>query len=286
MRDDLDEVRRDWERLAADDPLWAVLMMPGTRHGGWSTDDFLRTGRMEVDASLRHLRSLTRLRRLRRVLDFGSGPGRTTQALADHADEVVGVDAAGSMLELARRIDQTDGRVAYVQNTADDLSMFDDQSFDLVYSSLVLQHLPPDPARTFLGELARVLRPGGALVVQVATTPTASVKGLLARFAPYRLLRIAQRRLLRYPAPMRMHGITAAEVERIVSPYDVRVLDRVDDANEYGGHWTHHRYFAVRRSATAALAVAPEDARPALAGRDRRPRPTEGPVRRLGPAVS
>lgn len=246
MQDDLDEVRRDWERLGADDPLWAVLMMPGTRNGGWSMDDFLRTGRVEVDAALRHLRSLTRLRRLRRVLDFGSGAGRTTQALADYADEVVGVDAAGSMIELARRIDRTDGRCAFVHNTDDDLSRFDTQSFDLAYSSLVLQHLPPESARGFLDELARVVRPGGALVVQVATAPTTSLKGLLFRFAPHRLLRFGQRQLLRYPAPMRMHGIGATEIEEIVARHDSAVLDRVEDPS-YGGHWTYHRYFAVRQ---------------------------------------
>jgi SAM-dependent methyltransferase len=245
LHDNLDEVRRDWERLGADDPLWAVLMMPGTRHGGWSVDDFLRTGRLEVEAALRHLRALTRLRRLRQALDFGSGAGRTTQALADHADEVIGVDAAESMLELARKLDRTDGRCAFVQNTRDDLSMFETESFDLVYSSLVLQHLPPASARSFLDELMRLVRPGGALVVQVATAPTLSVKGQLFRFAPRFLLRFGQRHVLRYPAPMRMHGIDRSEVAEIVTRYDGTVLDRVEDRT-YGGHWTYHRYFAVR----------------------------------------
>jgi SAM-dependent methyltransferase len=245
LQDNLEEVRRDWERLGAEDPLWAVLMMPGTRRGGWSVDDFLRTGRLEVDAALRHLRSLTRLRRLRQALDFGSGAGRITQALADHADEVVGVDAADSMLDLARKLDQTGGRCAWVRNTRDDLSIFDSESFDLVYSSLVLQHLPPRAARVFLGELMRVVRPGGALVVQVATSPTVSVKGLMFRYAPRPVLRFGQRWLLRYPAPMRMHGIGSAEVEGIVGGYDGTVLDRVQDPT-YGGHWTYHRYFAVR----------------------------------------
>jgi len=246
VHEGLDEVRRDWERLGADDPLWAVLMMPGTRHGGWSLDDFLRTGRVEVDTALDRLRSLTRPGPLRRVLDFGSGAGRTTQALAEHADRVVGVDAAASMLEVARRIDRSEGRCEFVQCTGDDLSMFESETFDLAYSSLVLQHLPPASARVFLGELARVVRPGGALVVQVATAPTRSVKGLLFRFAPRRLLRFGQRRLLGYPAPMRMHGMSASEFESAVAAYGVEVLDRVEDAT-YGGHWTYHRYFAVRR---------------------------------------
>jgi SAM-dependent methyltransferase len=246
VREGLEQVRRDWERLGADDPLWAVLMMPGTRNGGWSVDDFLRTGRLEVEAALRHLHCLTRPRRMCRALDFGSGAGRTTQALADHADAVIGVDAAESMLDLARRLDRTGGRCRFVHNTGDDLSMFESASFDLVYSSLVLQHLPPESARSFLGELARVLRPGGALIVQVATTPTRSLKGMVFRYAPLPLLRFGQRRLLGYPAPMRMHGMAAAEATTILAAHDVDVLDRVADPT-YGGHWTYHRYFAMRR---------------------------------------
>jgi SAM-dependent methyltransferase len=246
VREGLEQVRRDWEQLGADDPLWAVLMMPGTRNGRWSVDDFLRTGRLEVAAALRHLRCLTRPPRLGRALDFGSGAGRTTQALADHVDTVIGVDAAESMLELARRLDTTGGRCQFIRNIRDDLSMFGSASFDLVYSSLVLQHLPPDSARIFLGELARVLRPGGALIVQVATTPTRSVKGVLFRYAPLPLLRFGQRRLLGYPAPMRMHGMAAADVTTILGGHDVEILDRVADPS-YGGHWTYHRYYAVRR---------------------------------------
>jgi 2-polyprenyl-3-methyl-5-hydroxy-6-metoxy-1,4-benzoquinol methylase len=246
VHDGLEQVRRDWERLGAEDPLWAVLMMPGTRHGGWTVDDFLRTGRIEVGASLAHLRSLTCPPRMCRAMDFGSGAGRTTQALADHVDTVVGVDAAESMIELARRLDETDGRCQFVHNTRDDLSMFETGSFDLVYSSLVLQHLPPTSARIFLGELARVVRPGGVLIVQVASTPTRSMKGWLFRYAPQPVLRFGQRRLLGYPAPMRMHGIRSAEVGAILAAHDVDVLDRVEDPS-YGGHWSYHRYFAVRR---------------------------------------
>jgi SAM-dependent methyltransferase len=246
VHEGLDEVRRDWERLGAEDPLWAVLMMPGTRHGGWRLDDFLRTGRVEVGTALDHLRSLGSLPPLRHVLDFGAGVGRTTQALAEHADRVVGVDAATSMLEVARRVDRSGGRCEFVPTTGDDLAMFESASFDLVYSSLVLQHLPPASARVLLGELARVVRPGGALIVQVATAPTRSVKGFLFRYAPRRLLRFGQRHLLGYPAPMRMHGMSASEFDAAVAAYDVQVIDRVEDTT-YGGHWTYHRYFAVRR---------------------------------------
>jgi SAM-dependent methyltransferase len=243
--DHLDEVRRDWERLGAEDPLWAVLMKPGTRHGGWDTDEFLATGRAEVDAALDRLKQLAPGLALHRVLDFGCGAGRTAQALRRHSDAVVGVDVSAPMLKMARQLDVSHG-CEFVLNERPDLETFDDGHFDLAYSSLVLQHLPPADARTFLAELGRVVRPGGAVVVQVATRPTGSFKGWLFRWAPRRLLRFGQRRILGYPAPMRMHAINADDVAAALAPYGGQVV-AVEEDTTYGGHWTYHRYFAVKR---------------------------------------
>lgn len=246
MGSGLDEVRRDWERLGSEDPLWAVLMRPGTRHGRWDADEFLATGRAEVDLAIGHLADISPTDPLARALDFGCGAGRVTQALAAHVDAVVGVDVSAPMLDAARALDRTGGRCTFVLNEHDDLRDFADGEFDLVYSSLVLQHLPPDAARVFLSEFARVVRPGGAIVVQVASEPTRSTKGLLFRYAPHRLLRFGQRALLRYPAPMRMHGISADDLTGALAPHGVDVVDVVEDTT-YGGHWTYHRYFAAKR---------------------------------------
>jgi 2-polyprenyl-3-methyl-5-hydroxy-6-metoxy-1,4-benzoquinol methylase len=173
----LDEVRRDWERLGSEDPLWAVLMRPGTRHGGWDEGAFLATGRTEADVALAHLAAICPTTPLTRALDFGCGAGRLSQGLAAHADVVVGIDVSASMLETARRLDRTAGRCTFVLNTHDDLRDVDDGSFDLVYSSLVLQHLPSDAAQRFLAEFGRVVRPGGATIVQVASEPTRRPRG-------------------------------------------------------------------------------------------------------------
>ena len=73
------------------------------------------------------------------------------------------------MLAEARRLDRSGGRCRFVLNTEPDLAFLADGSVDLVYSSLVLQHLPPGYARRYLAEFARVLAPGGAAVFQVVT---------------------------------------------------------------------------------------------------------------------
>lgn len=241
---DLSDVQKDWTKLGEDDPLWAVLIKPGTRHGKWDIDEFLRTGQAEVDDSLAHLQSLGGGERLERVLDFGSGAGRLSQALARHVDSVTGVDISAPMIETARRLNRA-GNCEFVLNQKDDLGLFADDTFDLVYSSLVIQHLPRAAGIGFLKEMSRVLRPGGALVVQVATKPTFSFKGLLFRWAPKPLLRWAQTKLLGYPAPMLMQAISDKLFTESVGSA-VEVLDTVAD-DFYGGHWVYHRHFAVKR---------------------------------------
>ena len=250
MSDGLDQVRRDWETLGAADPLWAVLMKPGTRHGGWDPDEFLATGRAEVDAAHQPPPRPRPHDQLTRVLDFGCGAGRLTQALATPRDRVIGLDVSTPMLDVARRLDRSDGRCEFVLNTARRPVDFDDGQFDLVYSSLVLQHLPPAAARAFLAEFARVVRPGGAIVVQVAASRLATSRACCFGMPRATCCASASAELLRYPAPMRMEGMTARRLRRRRRAGRVEVLDVVEDTT-YGGHWTYHRYFAdARASAT------------------------------------
>jgi hypothetical protein len=45
---------------------------------------------------------------------------------------------------------------------------------------------------------------------------------------------------------MRMHAINADDVAAALAPYGGQVV-AVDEDTTYGGHWTYHRYFAVKR---------------------------------------
>ncbi|HZC31292.1 MAG TPA: methyltransferase domain-containing protein, partial [Gaiellaceae bacterium] len=111
-------------------------------------------------------RTLRRVRVGREAaLDFGCGVGRLTQALASRFDRVVGVDVSVRMVEIARRLNSYDN-VEYVVN-AEPALPFPDESFDFVYSMVVLQHMPPALGRGYIAELVRMLRAGGTLVFQV-----------------------------------------------------------------------------------------------------------------------
>ena len=49
---DLDHLRRVWQTLGRDDPLWAVLSQADKRGRRWKPDEFLATGRAEVETQL------------------------------------------------------------------------------------------------------------------------------------------------------------------------------------------------------------------------------------------
>ena len=249
----LDDLEADWSRLGAEDPLWAVYVAPDTRGGRWDVDEFFALGRREVDGVFAQIARLGLNPGRRLALDFGCGVGRLSAALADHVDQVIGVDIAQSMLTTARDLGRGGDRVRYVLNTAPDLAFVESGSVDVVYSSLVLQHLPADLARGYLAEFARVLAPDGVAAFQVASRPTRSVKGLVFRLAPWPVIAWAQRRLLGYPAPMRMTPLSRDDVETAIAvagagPQDrpgLAVVAAIED-DSYGGHWHYTRYLVAR----------------------------------------
>jgi len=163
-------LRMVWERLAREDPFWAVLMAPEKAGNQWKIDEFFATGVREVDDSIgrlaQHLPALPR----QRALDFGCGAGRLTQALGRHYEQVTGVDVAAGMVELAKRHNPTPGRVSFVHNPRSDLRRFDSDHFDLVFSLITLQHVPPELIEVYVREFVRIVRPGGALYFQIPTS--------------------------------------------------------------------------------------------------------------------
>lgn len=99
-----------------------------------------------------------------RVLDVGSGPGVVALAAKGRGADVVAVDQAEAMVDLARALN-VDAR----QATAERLP-FDDASFDAVVAAFVLNHLPRP--LTGIAEMARVCR--GLVAVTVWDVPEAN----------------------------------------------------------------------------------------------------------------
>ena len=106
------------------------------------------------------------VRGCKRILDAGCGNGRYTKSILRRADAdafITAFDLSQSMLRRARRHLKSQ-RVSHVAADVTRLPYPDDW-FDCVVCGWMLEHLP-DPAPG-LRELARVLRPGGKMLLMV-----------------------------------------------------------------------------------------------------------------------
>ncbi len=161
----LKELQKNWNKFGKKDPLWAILTVEAKKGNKWTPEEFFETGRYEIEQLMEHMRTLGLAVRRNRALDFGCGVGRLTQALANYFKEVVGVDIAPSMLEGARKYNRYGRQCRYVLNERDDLRIFEDNHFDLIYSNIVLHHMRPEYCKAYLKEFLRILVVGGGHLV-------------------------------------------------------------------------------------------------------------------------
>ncbi|MFH8087098.1 MAG: glycosyltransferase, partial [Candidatus Aenigmatarchaeota archaeon] len=77
-----------------------------------------------------------------RVLEIGCGAGRILKNMADYFGEVYGVDVSERMIELAKSYCKNKDNVFLYVNNGKDLSMFQNEFFDFIFSYLVFQHIP------------------------------------------------------------------------------------------------------------------------------------------------
>jgi ubiquinone/menaquinone biosynthesis C-methylase UbiE len=104
-----------------------------------------------------------------RVLDIATGGGHTAKSLAHHVAQVFATDLTREMLVSAHRhVEQHADNVWFIVADAENLP-FLDGSFDAVTCRIAAHHFP-HPER-FIQEAARVLKPGGKLLLIDNTAP-------------------------------------------------------------------------------------------------------------------
>ncbi|MCG2794825.1 MAG: class I SAM-dependent methyltransferase [Actinomycetia bacterium] len=238
-------LRRNWDKFAQTDPLWAILSDPEKKKGGWQPDEFFKTGEINIRDLMIDVESLGIDIQKRKALDFGCGIGRLTQPLARYFDEVYGVDISRSMVELARENNGYPDRCQYFVNETDDLKIFPDNSFDLVLSLITLQHMQPRYCKNYFKEFLRVLVPQGLLVFQLPgrhRVPVDRAKGKVPSHLRRSLVRV-RAFLLRKPL-REMYGMEKIKVIDLLERGGAEIVDvRKDRWTDES--WESFTYFVV-----------------------------------------
>jgi SAM-dependent methyltransferase len=229
----------DWEALGDADPLYGVLSDPSKAGGGWDAAEFFASGRTHVSKLLRSLDDA----RVRFVpgtcLDFGCGVGRLTVPLAEHFQRTVGVDVASSMIERARQLAPQGARVEFVVNRTPDLRKFATDTFDVVHSCLVLQHVPPENGRRYIAEFFRISKPDGLVVFQLPARQWTDADLAAAQPLPDSAF-VAAIEMVDPPATLEASQITVV-IARVANRGDTTWRHDIPGGRHVclGNHWLH-----------------------------------------------
>lgn len=225
----LDRHKRTWDKLGEMDPLWVVLTDPKGKFGKWDVDKFFATGETAMTAVMARAEELGYPKRRETALDFGCGVGRLTRGMAKYFTHCHGIDISESMIARAKEFNQAFPNCEFSVNYADHLRMFPDNQFDLVYTTIVLQHLPTQTMiKSYIAEFCRVLRKDGLLAFQLPSQITLRHRLQLRRRVYAFLRRCGFRDEYLYTKlglyPIIMNLVPKAEVVRVLEEAGARVI--------------------------------------------------------------
>lgn len=153
-------MRRDWDERAVTNPRWFIA---SSVEGGEA--EFHASGVQDVAFFFSGLEDL--LTPKTDVLDLGCGLGRMDRVIAPRVRSLVGVDVSPEMIRQAQARLAEQSNVRFLAVSGSDFQGVEPASLDLVFSHIVLQHVPREVAASYLRDALRVLRPGGDFVFQV-----------------------------------------------------------------------------------------------------------------------
>jgi SAM-dependent methyltransferase len=159
-------MRRDWDDRARQDAFHYIASW----RTGWTAADFLDSGEKDFSGLVQPMLESCGLAAAgNTMVELGCGAGRMTGAFAKRYARVYGLDLSAEMLRRARELHPRERNILWMRVSGADLACIQRDSADLVFSYLVLQHVPSSPlALAYIREILRIVRPGGAFLFQFA----------------------------------------------------------------------------------------------------------------------
>lgn len=173
-------MRQDWDSRARKDAFFYIASW----RRDWDEASFFQSGEEDYARLVSPVLSRRNFSpRDKSMLELGCGAGRMTRAFARSFQSVTAFDISAEMLSRARGLCAGEHNIAWLQGNGTDLSAIPSNSFDFVFSYLVLQHLPQDRlVHAYISEMFRVLRPQGLCLFQFngSTSKNMNLKGRIA----------------------------------------------------------------------------------------------------------
>jgi len=239
--------QEQWERLGSADPFWAVLTVPEAKGNKWDKGQFWESGKREIDWILKIIEDEKLELNNGKALDFGCGVGRLSRALAVFFREVTAIDISVSMLQEAVKYSNNYPNIKYLHNLSANLQILNNNSFDFIYSNIVLQHMPKNYQKSYIKEFCRVLKPGGIMVFQNLTgNNLRTVKGWINLCTGNRVLSLFRRLKYGKNRVMELHILRKNIVIKILENQNMRVVKTLF-FNPAGNTFKSYLYFAIKK---------------------------------------
>ena len=157
----------------------------------------------------------------KRCLDFGCGCGRTLIHLAMYFEEIVGLDISQGHLDEAKSIsDKLEITNIELHKSDNDITIYG--NFDLIYSIIVLQHIPPPLMIIYINQLLTILNKNGYAFLHI---PVESTNGYKYDKANYFNKDIIE---------MQMYYLEEEQIKKIITDNNCTLLEFDTEQNHCG----------------------------------------------------
>ena len=166
-----EQMRKDWDHRARENARHYVA----TGKSDWSDEDFFESGRRSIRQDVTPdlpVICADRDPSQMKILEIGCGAGRMTRGFSEIFGFVDAVDISSEMVAAARTALSDRTNVRFHVTDGSSLSLFEANSFDFIFSTIVFQHIPRKwIVRNYIRHAFRVLRPNRVFKFQVQGVP-------------------------------------------------------------------------------------------------------------------